>query len=246
MSITGARGGEPMRAGIPIGDLGGGLFAAIGVLTALQARQTTGKGQDVDVSMLDGQISLLNYMATMYFLSGEIPESIGNDHFVHVPYGVFRTKTINVILACIWDGFYVALAELLKNPVLLKPEYKERAARMRDRHIIDGTIQEELLKWDGDELLLALEAKEVPSAPVNTFDRALSDAQVLARNMVIQTRHPNNTPIKMPGNPVKLSGTPCEVFEPPPLLGQHSREIYANLLGLSESEILELEAKGAI
>ena len=113
MSITGQPDNPPTRSGIPIGDLGGGLMGVIGVLAALQARHTTGRGQHVDISMLDAQVSLLNYMATMYFLSGDIPDKLGNGHFVHVPYDTFQCSDGFIIIAVLTDNFWTALMEVV-------------------------------------------------------------------------------------------------------------------------------------
>ena len=246
MSITGEPGQGPMRAGIPIGDLGGGLFATIGVLTALHSRARTGRGQNVDISMLDGQISLLNYMATMYFNSGEVPEAMGNEHFSHVPYGVYKTQDLYMILACVQDPFYTALAEVLGNEELLNPDFATREVRLQHREQINRLIAEELLKWKSGDLIPILQERGVPCGPVNTFDRALSDPQVLARNMVVEGRHPGGKTFKMPGNPIKLSDTPAETFADPPLLGQHTREIYKALLNLGDEELDALEDQGVI
>ncbi len=117
---------------------------------------------------------------------------------------------------------------------------------MQEKDLINQTVQEELLKWDGDELLAELERRGIPSAPVNTFDRTLSDPHTLARNMVVEATHPSHRTFKMPGNPVKLSGTPGETFDPPPLLGQHNREVYQDLLGLAEDELEALGEKGVV
>ena len=113
MSITGLDASMPMRSGRPIGDLGGGMFGVMGILAALNARHRTGRGQHVDISMLDVQISMLNYMATMYFMSGKNPEPIGNSHFVHVPYNSFKTADGHIIIAVIFDKFWHALVEVL-------------------------------------------------------------------------------------------------------------------------------------
>ena len=246
MSITGEPGGAPMRAGIPIGDLGGGLFATIGVLSALQARHRTGRGQNVDISMQDGQISMLNYMATMYFLSGEVPETMGNEHFSHCPYGVYKTKDLHIILACVQDAFYWSLAEVLGNPGLLNEDFRTREVRLQNRDTINSLISEELIKWKGDDLLAELQPRGVPCGPVNSFDRALADPHVQARNMVVEASHPGGKTFKMPGNPVKLSDTPCEEFSSPPLVGQHTRELYKELLNLDDAELDGLAKKGVI
>lgn len=246
MSITGEPGRAPMRAGIPIGDLGGGLFAAIGILSALQARQHTGRGQLVDVSMLDGQVSLLNYMATMYLVSGEVPGTLGNEHFAHVPYGVYPTRDLHVVLACVQDDFFRAVAEVLGSEALQNPDFRTREVRLQHRETINRLIAAETVKWDTDDLLAELQPRGVPCGPVNTFDRALSDPQVLARNMVVESTHPGGTPFRMPGNPVKLDGTPAEDFASPPTVGQHNREVYRDWLRLDDAALDDLTARGVI
>jgi crotonobetainyl-CoA:carnitine CoA-transferase CaiB-like acyl-CoA transferase len=231
----------PLRSGLFIGDLGGGLFCTIGILSALHARERTGRGQNVDISMLDGQISLLSYLATMYFVSGEVPQTMGNEHFSHMPYGVYRTSDIWVILACVQDPFFWALAEVLDHPRLLGEEFRTREVRLQHRDEINRILEAELPKWKGDELVAALQKRGVPCGPVNTFDRALSDPQVLARQMVVDVPAPAKAPsgqtFRAPGNPVKLSETPGETFGPPPLLGQHNRDVYGELLGLDDAAL---------
>ena len=130
MSITGTQASGPIRAGIPIGDLGGGVFGAVGILAAVVARQTSGRGQHVDVSMLDVQVSLLNYMATMYLMSGNVPGRIGNGHFVHVPYDVYPTLDGHVVVACIGDAFFERFVAMLPLPELLDPAFTKQPARM--------------------------------------------------------------------------------------------------------------------
>jgi crotonobetainyl-CoA:carnitine CoA-transferase CaiB-like acyl-CoA transferase len=246
MSLTGEPGRGPMRAGLFIGDLGGGLYATIGILAALQARERTGRGQNVDISMLDGQIALLNYLATMFLLSGEAPPNLGNEHFSHMPYGVYKTQDLYIILACVQDPHYRAMAEVLGNPGLLREDFRTREVRLKHRDEINRLLNEECAKWKADPLLRELEKRGVPCGPVNTLERALSDPQVVARNMVATTQHPNGTAYRMPGNPVKLSGTPAERFDGPPLLGQHNREVFRDLLKLSETEYEGLARQGVI
>jgi len=144
MSITGEENGPPLRAGIPIGDLGGGLFATIGILSALHARTLTGKGQHVDISMQDCQVSLLNYMATMYLMSGVQPPAVGNGHFVHMPYGTFRTQSRYIILACMGDAFFIKLAQMLNDPFLLEERFHKQPERWAHRHAINAKVQEYL------------------------------------------------------------------------------------------------------
>lgn len=246
MSITGYPGGEPLRAGIPIGDLGGGVFGAMGVLAALIARKTTGRGQHVDISMLDCQISLLNYMATMYFLSGENPVQEGNGHFVHVPYNTFRTRTQHIIIAVIGDAFWPNLLEVVDLRELRQEKYLTQPGRFAAREFIHARIQEVLLTNTAEFWLAALRAKRIPCAPVNNFSQALNDSQIRSRNMVVKVRHPLGDVVEMPGNPIKLSETYDDTYTPPPLLGQHTDEVLARKLGYSSKRMAALRSQKVI
>lgn len=245
MSITGLAGGEPMRCGIPIGDLGGGLFGAIGVLTALLARQQTGRGQHIDISMQDCQISLLNYMAAMFSLSGKNPVPLGNGHGVHVPYNTFRTTTRHLIICCILDHFWDALAEILQLDDLRVDRYARQLGRFADKDIIERRLQT-VLETQSCEHWLAMLQGRVPCAPVNDFAHALNDPQVRARKMVVAVEHPNGGSVEIPGNPVKMSQTPAEEFSPPPLAGQNTDAVLQEFLKLSEPQIAALRANGVL
>ena len=246
MSITGEENGRPMRAGIPIGDLGGGVFGAVGVLAALHARNATGRGQHVDISMLDVQISMLNYMATMYFLSGKNPGALGNGHFVHVPYDAFRTRTRSLIIAVITDNFWKSLTELLEIPELMDEKYDRQPGRLVDKQFINNTIQAALELESCEYWLDKLTERRIPSAPVNNFEHAVNDPQVRARNMVVTVQHPLGGETQMPGNPVKLSDTYEDSFSPPPLIGQHTDEILQSILGMKQGQITELRGAGVV
>lgn len=246
MSITGYAGGGPLRAGIPIGDLGGGLFGAIGVLAALAARAQTGRGQHVDISMLDCQISLLNYMATMYFLSGVNPEPLGNGHFVHVPYNTFKTQTQYIIIAVVFDSFWENFLEVIDVAALRDPKYQTQPGRYAERDRINAIIEKVLLTRPAEHWLAALKARRIPCAPVNNFAQALNDVQIRHRNMVVTVQHPEGGEVPMPGNPVKLSETNEDTYTPPPLLGQHTDEVLTELAGLSPRELDELRAASVI
>jgi crotonobetainyl-CoA:carnitine CoA-transferase CaiB-like acyl-CoA transferase len=247
MSITGMPDGEPTRAGIPIGDLGGGMFGALGTLAALHERAQTGRGRHVDVSMLDGQISMLNYMATMYFLSGQNPGREGNGHFVHVPYNTFRTKTRHIIIAVIFDSFWPKLVELLGAPALEDDAFLTQPGRLANKTFIEHEIEKVLVTRDAEFWLAALAERRIPCAPVNDFEHALSDPQVLARRMVVDVPLPDGSSVRMPGNPVKLSDE-AEADAPgaPPGLGEHTDDVLAEMLGLDESRLAALREKGVI
>ncbi len=246
MSITGQPGHPPTRAGIPIGDLGGGLMATVGVLAALNARHLTGRGQHVDISMLDAQISLLNYMATMHFLSGAIPDKLGNGHFVHVPYDSFACADGHIIIAIIADNFWTALLTVIPAADLNTEEHRYQPGRLKNKVLINGRLNEIFSTNTQQYWLERLQAARIPCAPVNNLPQALNDEQVLFRHMIVDVAHPLGGSTRMPGNPVKLSDTHEETFSPPPLLGQHNDEVYGGLLGLSPEEVARLKGDGVI
>lgn len=246
MSITGFADCAPVRSGIPIGDLGGGLFGALGILAALLAREQSGRGQHVDVSMLDVQISLLNYMATMHLMSGIVPDRIGNSHFVHVPYNAYKTQTGYIIIACIGDAFYERFLEVIPRAELRKAEYLKQPGRFADRERINQVIQEELLTDTAENWLAKLVAARIPCAPVNNFKEALNDPQIRARGMVVDVALSNGDVIQVPGNPIKLSETDEQGYRAPPRLGEHTDAIMAQFLGYGPQRIEELRASGAI
>jgi len=240
MSITGTDSKHPIRAGIPIGDLGGGMFGVMGVLAALYERHASGVGQHVDISMLDAQISMLNYMATMYFLSGEDPFPIGNSHFVHVPYNTFQTQDGFIVIAVIFDSFWVNLLEVLDCGDLRKEEYLQQPGRLANKELIEDRINEIFKTNTSEHWLAQLELKRIPCAPVNSFSQALGDEQVRYRNMVVELSHPNGKTTSGPGNPIKLSNVEEETFTPAPLLGQDTHEVLSELLNYSEEQITAL------
>ena len=246
MSITGADASTPTRAGIPIGDLGSGLFSVIGMLSALLSREKTGKGQHLDLSLLDVQISLLTYMATMQTLSGVNPEPIGNAHFVHVPYNSFTTKNGFVVIAVITDAFWKELLNIVDVDNLRKEEFQSSTGRLQNQKFIESELNKKLSTETSEHWINALNSAKVPCAPINSFSQALSDEQVIHRNMVVEVEHPDGGKVKMPGNPIKLSYTDEDSFSPPPHLGQHTKETLIEWCNYSESEIIELIKKKVI
>jgi len=246
MSITGIDVDHQVRAGIPIGDLGAGMFAVMGIQSALLERTRSGKGQHVDISMLDCQISMLNYMATMYFLSGNNPEPIGNAHFVHVPYNTYKTSDGFIVIAVITDNFWHNLKQLVQIEAFDKPAYDSQPGRLRGRELIDARLNEKLSSNTTHHWLTRLQEKKIPCAPVNRFSEALSDEQVLHRNMVIELKHPDGNSTRGPGNPIKLSRNHEESYSAAPKLGQHTDAVLEQLLGYQPAQISALKQQGAI
>ena len=246
MSITGVDPETPVRAGIPIGDLGGGAFSVMGILSALLERERSGLGQDVDISMVDCQVSLLNYMATMHFLSGENPHPIGNSHFVHVPYNSYRVQDGFIIIAVITDNFWQNLKEVVQVAEFNDPRYDTQPARLEDKDLIDGKLGETFATNTQAYWLEQLEAKRIPCAPINRFDQALNDPQVRHRNMVVELTHPNGQTTQGPGSPLKFSRSNEETFSAAPLVGQHTDEVLQNLLKMPAERIAALRASNTI
>ncbi len=246
MSITGTEEGGPMRAGIPIADLGGGIFGVIGVLAALQARERSGVGQHIDVSMLDVQISLMTYMATMQLMSGHVPGRIGNGHFVHVPYNTFATQDGFIVIACIGDAFYERFRAVITRPELQKAEYAQQAARYADRVAIEAVVSEELAQHTTAFWVNKFNAARVPCGPVNDFAQALSDPQILARDMVVTVPLDNGTEVRMPGVPMKFSQSTTPTFTAPPAIGRDTQTVLSDMLKYDVQHISKLRENKAI
>ncbi len=246
LSITGADPAQPVRSGIPIGDLGGGMFAVMGILSALYERNSSGRGQHVDISMLDCQVSMLNYMATMYFLSGEDPCPIGNSHFVHVPYNTFGTSDGFIVIAVVSDNFWQNLKQVVTCPEFEDPKYDTQPGRWQDRDLINERLNSILGKNTSEYWLQQLEEMRIPCAPVNRFSQALSDSQVLHRKMVVDLKHPGGKSTKGPGNPIKLSRSNEESFTAAPLVGQHTQQVLSDLLAYDAQTIERLRQQGIV
>jgi crotonobetainyl-CoA:carnitine CoA-transferase CaiB-like acyl-CoA transferase len=246
MSITGPDREHPVRAGIPIGDLGGGMFGVMGVLAALYERERSGQGQHVDIAMVDCQIAMLNYMATMHFLSGQDPYPIGNAHFVHVPYDTFRCADGFIVIAVITDNFWQNLKKVVACPEFDDPAFDGQPGRWAGREFINRQLNAILGQDTCAHWLALLETERIPCAPVNSFSQALSDPQVLHRNMVVDLYHPDGSSTRGPGNPIKLSRNDEESFSPAPLLGSDTDSVMTELLGMTAPDIAALKVQGVI
>lgn len=246
MSITGPDAEHPVRAGIPIGDLGGGMFGVMGLLAALYERERSGLGQHVDISMLDCQVSMLNYMATMHFLSGENPYPIGNSHFVHVPYNTFRCSDGFIVIAVITDNFWTNLKKVVNVPEFEDPELDGQPGRFAAREMIESKLNAVMAENTVAHWMAKLDELRIPCGPVNRLGQTLTDAQVQHRNMVVDLPHPNGGSTKGPGNPIKLSRTSEESFSPAPLLGQDSEEVLSTLLDMGADQLDDLRKRGIV
>jgi crotonobetainyl-CoA:carnitine CoA-transferase CaiB-like acyl-CoA transferase len=189
---------------------------------------------------------MLNYMATMHFLSGDNPYPIGNSHFVHVPYNTYKTSDGFIVIAVITDNFWKNLNEVVQVAEFDDPKYDGQPGRWAAKDYIDATLNQVLIQNTSAHWIEQLEAKRIPCAPVNKLSDALNDEQVLHRKMVVDLKHPNGSSTKGPGNPIKFSRTSEESFSAAPTLGQDTQGVLTELLNMSQSQIDELVAKGAI
>ena len=246
MSITGPDEDHPVRAGIPIGDLGGGMFGVMGIVSALFEREKSGAGQHVDISMLDAQVSMLNYMSTMASLSGTDPHPIGNSHFVHVPYNTFRCSDGFIVIAVITDNFWKNLNNVLKCEEFNDPKYENQPGRWEAREFIEQKVNEILSTNTVNHWRALLEKERIPCGPVNSISQAMQDEQILHRNMVIDLKHPNGASTKGPGNPIKLSRNENETFDPAPTLGQDTSTVLEQILQIDAERLAALKVDGVI
>ncbi len=245
MSITGEDEDHPVRAGIPIADLSSGMFSIIGILSALQKRDKDGVGDHVDISMLDCQVSLLTYMATMNTISGIDPKPIGNQHFLHVPYNSYKTSDGFIIISVVHEDFWPNLLEALGLEEFKGDEYKTVQGRLVDRENIDKAISEKLKHKPSSHWLDLLAKHRVPSGPINSVRDTLEDPLVKKRNMIIDLEQPSGSIAKMPGNPIKLDSYE-ENYSPAPELGEHTTEILEKYLKISSEELDSLKAEKII
>ncbi|MHC1604969.1 MAG: CaiB/BaiF CoA transferase family protein, partial [Candidatus Methanofastidiosia archaeon] len=246
MSITGEKGKAPVKVGLSITDIAAGMFAAFGIAGALYRRQITGKGDYIDVSMLDCQVAWLTFQAGRYFATGEVPEKMGSAHPLIVPYQAFKTKDIYINIAAGSDKLWQQMCDVLE-----KPEWKDDPLmetnddRVKNRDAVIPMIENVLQTKTGNYWLEKLMEAGVPCGPINTVDRVLTDEHVLFRDMVQEFYHPKIGKFKHTGIPVKYKENPGSLRMPPPILGEHKREILLEL-GYSEKEIEEFEKEGVI
>lgn len=247
MSITGEPGGPSLRAGVPIGDVMGGMAAVQGILAAYIARERTGRGQRLEISLLDTQIYYLTYIAQYFFHSGKVPGPIGSGHQSHVPYQAFKTKDIQIVIVAFQNNHFQKLCEAIGKPEWAEdPRFATREGRLENKSVLVSLMESHLQTHPAEEWLAKIQGAGIPAGPINTLDRVLSDPQVLAREMVVEIDGPGGKKIKTLGNPLKMSETPVRTFSRPPRLGEHSREVLANLLGYPEERIASLKEKGII
>jgi crotonobetainyl-CoA:carnitine CoA-transferase CaiB-like acyl-CoA transferase len=247
MSVTGEPGGEPMRAGVPVADIIAGMYASIAICAALAHRADSGKGQHLDLALLDAQIALLAYQNTNYFATGTPPGRIGNLHPNIVPYQPFRTSDGEVIIACGNDNLYRKFCEAAGCPELAgDARFATNGKRVENRVALTRLLQEIFARRPTREWLELLEAAGVPNGPINDVAQVFEEPQVRARGVRVELEHTVAGKLLSVASPMRFSGTPVEHKLAPPLLGEHTEEILRERLGRSAAQIAALRAEGAI
>ena len=246
MSITGDEEGPPLRVPLPISDICGGMFATIGILASLAARERTGQGQWVDTSLLETPIALSVYEAAQYFATGEVPQRLGPGHRTSAPYQAFRTKDGWITVGGAAQHFWPRLCRVIGLEHLADDSrFATNADRVKHRKELAAFLQERLERETSAHWLERLEAEGIPAGPVLTYDQVFADPQVLHRQMVVEVKHPVAGPARTLGIPIKLSETPGAIRRPAPVLGQHTAEILGEL-GYTPADQEQLKASGVI
>lgn len=241
MSITGPEQGEPYKVGVAIADITAGLFACNAILAALFDGQRTGKGQRIDISLLDAQLAWLANVGSNYLISGEKPTRYGNAHPNIVPYQTFKAKDGYFAVAVGNDSQWRQLCEKAGKPEWAEDKrFKTNASRVKNRNVLIPLLEDLFLQAEIPDWLSLLEAAGVPCGPINSIDQLLNDPQVQARQMVIEMPHPSAGSVRMIASPLNIPTNPVEVRLPPPMLGEHTVEILHDILGYDPKTIEEM------
>ncbi|MFT4046189.1 MAG: CaiB/BaiF CoA-transferase family protein [Solimonas sp.] len=243
MSVNGESGALPTKLGIPLGDLVGGIYGPIGILAALHERNATGRGRLIDVSLLDGMLGMLGYLAQLAFFTGTDPQPQGTQHPNLVPYGAFPAKDGSIIIACLTNAFWGRVCAAVGMPEATgDPRFDSIEKRRDHRTLVNELIAGHTRRKTVAELVETLTRYEVPHAPILGIREALAQPQAVAREMVVETEHATLGKIPIVSRSIKFPGSPQPVPGAPPVLGQHTDEILKDVLGLSAEAIAQLRA----
>src|SRR5471032_274499 len=246
MSVTGEPGGAPVKAGIPVTDLGAGLFALVGILAALEHRHRTGVGQLIDTSLVDAGVALSVWEATEYFSGAGVPAALGSAHRMNAPYQAIRCADGYITLGAANERLFRRLCEVLGHAEWIgMPEFADNASRVTHRVALAARIESITSLQPRSHWLAVLEANDIPCGPINDYAQVFADPQVRALEMVVETEHPTLGRLRTLGSPIKLSATPPDVSRRAPMLGEHTDEVLT-AAGLSEGEIAALRKAGSI
>ena len=249
MSITGEKKGNPTKIGVGVSDIITGLYSTIGILSALRFKEVTGKGQHLDISLMDSQVSWLSYVAQNYLISGEIPKRIGNDHPSIVPYQTVKAKDGLMVLAIANDRQFKEFCEYAKISNLINdPKFKTNSSRVKNRCDLNKIINKIIKKKTIKQWVEGLVKVNVPCGPINNIQQVFEDKQVKSRKMVISMKHSKskNKKIKLIANPINFSESKIHYKKPPPKLGQDTISVLKKFLKLGSKDLLDLKKKKII
>ena len=249
MSITGEKKGNPTKIGVGVSDIITGLYSTIGILSALRFKEVTGKGQHLDISLMDSQVSWLSYVAQNYLISGEIPERIGNDHPSIVPYQTVKAKDGLMVLAIANDRQFKEFCKYAKISNLINdPKFKTNSSRVNNRCDLNKIINKIIKKKTIKQWVEGLVKVNVPCGPINNIKQVFEDKQVKSRKMVISMKHSKskNKKIKLIANPINFSESKIQYKKPPPKLGQDTISVLKKFLKLDSKDLLDLKKKKII
>jgi len=247
LSITGNAGGPPVRVGFSIGDIGGAIFTALGILSALYERERSGEGQKVEISMLDCQIALLENAFARFFATREVPQRIGTRHPVHTPFQAFPTQDGHIVLALPREDWWQKFCRLIRCESLLEDErFKDDPSRTKNYQQLEAILSKVTQTRTTSEWVAEMEGNDIPCGPINTIDKVACDPHTIAREMIVQVKHSTAGMLKVVNSPIKLSKTPPKIEKASPGLGEHTDEVLADLLQFSKENIVELRLAKAI
>ncbi len=247
MSITGEPEGPPVKVGVAIVDLTAGMFATSSVLAALRVRDMTGRGQRIDISLLDSELAWLANVGSSYLVSGEVPARYGNAHASIVPYETFATSDDWLILAVGNDRQWKRFCKAVDRPDLMADtRFATNEERVLNRAILVPQVADIIRVGSLDSWLQLFQGAGVPASPVNTVARALESPQAAARGMVETIQHPGIGPLRLVASPMKLEATPPTTRRHPPMLGEHTSEVLGEALAMGSGELSDLRARGVI
>lgn len=247
LSMNGEADGLPMKMGIPLGDLVGGINGPIGILSALYERERTGLGRHIDVSLMDGLMGMLGYIAQLAFFTGADPQRVGSQHPNLVPYGIFPASDGSIVIACLTPGFWGRVCASIGQPELTgDPRYDTLEKRRDAREEVNAIVSAFTARHTVDELVAIFTAHEVPHAPILGVTEALAQPQAVARGMVVEAQHASLGPIPIVNRSIRFTDAEQPVPEAPPVLGQHTDAVLADVLDLSPERIAALRAAGVV
>src|SRR3954464_12502450 len=246
MGVTGEPGGRPMRSGAAIADMAGGLYAALGVMTALLEREHSGKGQWVQSSLLHAGIALLDFQAARYTMKGDVPPQMGNDHPTSMPTSAYQTADGYINVAASGDGMWTRICQLFERPELARDErFKTNELRAKNRAALNGEMNKALARRTSAEWIEALNKIGVPCGPIYKMDEVFADPQVKHLGAAAEVNHPRLGRLRILNQAVKLSRTPATLKTATPEIGQHTDEVLREL-EYSDAEIAQLRKQGVV